>query len=109
MTLHETSCDMSRDPGQSLADVEREHILQTLALCQGNRTRAAKILKISVRGLRMKLQNYAMSGREVTPSRQGEADGVRDVTGLVSSSFSPGFLLASLSLPSILRVIELAA
>ena len=57
MTLHET--------GQSLADIERDYILETLAHCQGNRTHTAKILKISVRSLRMKLQNYSLSGIEV--------------------------------------------
>ncbi len=57
----------------------------------------------------MKLQNYALSGSEVTPPRHGEADGVRDLTELLSPTLSPGLLLASLSLPSLLRVIELAA
>ena len=44
---------------QSLADVERKYILATVAHCSGNRTRAANIRKISIRGLRMKLHNYA--------------------------------------------------
>ena len=57
---------------QSLADVEREHILETLARCRGNRTHAAKVLKISVRSLRMKLQNYALRGIDVTAPGQGE-------------------------------------
>jgi DNA-binding NtrC family response regulator len=57
MTLH--------DGGQSLADVERDHILGTLAHCGGNRTRAARVLKISVRSLRMKLQTYAHTGISV--------------------------------------------
>ena len=68
MTLHET--------GQSLADIERDYILETLAQCNGNRTRTAKILKISVRSLRMKLQNYSLRGIDVTASRQGEETGV---------------------------------
>jgi DNA-binding NtrC family response regulator len=58
--------------GQSLAELEREHILETLAQCRGNRTHAAKILKISVRSLRMKLQNYAQTGAEVPAPEKGE-------------------------------------
>jgi DNA-binding NtrC family response regulator len=63
MTLHDTQL--------SLADVEREHILDTLAQCGGNRTHTAKILKISVRSLRMKLQNYSLSGIDVLPPPNG--------------------------------------
>ena len=60
-------CNMSlTDHGQSLADVERAYILETLAQCRGNRTHTAKVLKISVRSLRMKLQIYALTGSEVT-------------------------------------------
>jgi DNA-binding NtrC family response regulator len=64
MTLH--------DGGQSLADVERDHILETLAQCGGNRTRAARVLKISVRSLRMKLQIYALTGVAVPAPGQSE-------------------------------------
>jgi DNA-binding NtrC family response regulator len=66
MTLHET--------GQSLADIERDYILETLAQCQGNRTHTAKILKISVRSLRMKLQTYSSSGIEVVAPGRVEED-----------------------------------
>lgn len=69
MTLH--------DNGQSLADIEREYILETLAQCSGNRTHTAKILKISVRSLRMKLQNYLLSGIEITAAGRG-SDSVAD-------------------------------
>ena len=71
MTLHEI--------GQSLADVERDYILETLAQCQGNRTHTAKILKISVRSLRMKLQNYSLDGLDVTAPGKGEEVGVRSL------------------------------
>ena len=64
MTLHEA--------GQSLADIERDYILETLAQCRGNRTHTAKILKISVRSLRMKLQNYSLSGIEVVAPGKAE-------------------------------------
>ena len=69
MTFHEA--------GQSLADIERDYILETLAHCQGNRTHTAKILKISVRSLRMKLQNYSLSGIEVVaPGKAEETSGI---------------------------------
>ncbi len=42
----------------TLADLEKQHILETLAICDHNRTRAAKSLGISVRTLRNKLRIY---------------------------------------------------
>ncbi len=42
----------------TLADLEKQHILETLAACNHNRTRAAKSLGISVRTLRNKLRLY---------------------------------------------------
>jgi Bacterial regulatory protein, Fis family len=50
-----------------LSDLERDHILRTLGECHGNRTRAAKLLGISVRGLRMKLASYVEAGYSVPP------------------------------------------
>lgn len=44
--------------GQSVADVERQLIINTLDHCLGNRTQAAKILGISIRTLRNKLNQY---------------------------------------------------
>lgn len=51
--------------GRSLADVERELILETLRHCAGNRTQAADILGISVRTLRNKIRQYHEEGVEV--------------------------------------------
>ena len=48
--------------GSTLAEVEREHILDTLTCCDGNRTRAAKFLDVSLRCLRMKLHQFDQSG-----------------------------------------------
>ena len=45
----------------SLAEVERRHILQTLALCKYNRTHAATLLGISIRCLRLKLHQYNLT------------------------------------------------
>ncbi|MDF2688795.1 MAG: hypothetical protein K0Q80_1760 [Microvirga sp.] len=48
--------------GRTLADVERHLILDTLASCFGNRTHAARILGISIRTLRNKLNEYMQAG-----------------------------------------------
>jgi hypothetical protein len=50
-----------------LIDLEREHILNTLRQCRGNRTHTARSLGISVRGLRIKLASYAEMGADVPP------------------------------------------
>ena len=44
--------------GTSLADTERELILETLRKCGGNKTQAAKMLRIGVRTLYRKLDEY---------------------------------------------------
>jgi DNA-binding NtrC family response regulator len=51
--------------GRTVADVERDLILDTLDHCLGNRTHAAKILGISIRTLRNKLNQYADEGMNV--------------------------------------------
>lgn len=49
----------------TLDELEKEHILKALEICNGNRTHAAKILGISVRTLRNKLHEYfGNSGQE---------------------------------------------
>ncbi len=48
--------------GRTVADVERDLILDTLDHCLGNRTHAANILGISIRTLRNKLREYSDSG-----------------------------------------------
>jgi len=58
--------------GRTVADVERDLILETLTHCLGNRTQAATILGISIRTLRNKLREYASSGLRVPPP-QGPA------------------------------------
>jgi DNA-binding NtrC family response regulator len=52
--------------GRTLAEIEREHILETLTYCEGNRTYAAVVLDISVRGLRNKLNDYSRAGWTVS-------------------------------------------
>jgi DNA-binding NtrC family response regulator len=51
--------------GATVGEVERELVLQTLARCDGNRTRASRVLGLSVRTLRNKIRIYAASGIEV--------------------------------------------
>jgi Bacterial regulatory protein, Fis family len=56
--------------GYTLAEVEREHILETLTCCDGNRSRAARLLNISVRCLRMKLHQFGQSRAKLPPSNR---------------------------------------
>jgi DNA-binding NtrC family response regulator len=51
--------------GRTVADVERDLILDTLDHCLGNRTHAANILGISIRTLRNKLREYTHAGLAV--------------------------------------------
>lgn len=51
--------------GQTIAGVERQMILNTLDHCLGNRTHAAKVLGISIRTLRNKLNLYKDEGVNV--------------------------------------------
>ena len=48
--------------GRTVAEVERDLILETLRHCLGNRTRTAAVLGISIRTLRNKLNDYAAAG-----------------------------------------------
>ena len=61
--------------GRTVADVERDLILETLRHCLGNRTHAANILGISIRTLRNKLNEYAAEGVPVPPPGSGEVRG----------------------------------
>ncbi|MBN9435444.1 sigma-54 dependent transcriptional regulator [Bosea sp. (in: a-proteobacteria)] len=56
--------------GRTVADVERDLILDTLDHCLGNRTHAAKILGISIRTLRNKLGEYVSAGIPVAEPGQ---------------------------------------
>jgi two-component system, response regulator FlrC len=56
--------------GQTVAEVERDLIIDTLHHCLGNRTHAATILGISIRTLRNKLNQYTSDG--LTVPKPGE-------------------------------------
>jgi DNA-binding NtrC family response regulator len=61
--------------GRTVAEVERDLILETLKHCLGNRTHAANILGISIRTLRNKLNEYTHDGMPVPPPGGGELRG----------------------------------
>lgn len=50
------------DGVRSLAEIERDYILQTYALCNHNKTHTAQALGISLRSLRYKLHLYHQRG-----------------------------------------------
>ena len=54
--------------GRSIAEVEKDMIINTLEHCLGNRTHAANILGISIRTLRNKLNQYKEAGVDVPAS-----------------------------------------
>jgi DNA-binding NtrC family response regulator len=51
--------------GSTVGEIERELVLQTLARCDGNRTRASRVLGVSVRTLRNKIRQYTAEGIDV--------------------------------------------
>lgn len=58
--------------GRTVADVEKDLIIDTLKHCLGNRTHAANILGISIRTLRNKLNQYQSDGVPVpAPGEEG--------------------------------------
>jgi DNA-binding NtrC family response regulator len=59
--------------GKTVAEVERDLIIDTLEHCLGNRTHAANILGISIRTLRNKLKLYTQEGIAVPMPGEGEA------------------------------------
>jgi two-component system response regulator FlrC len=60
-----------RPTRRTVAEVERDLILETLKHCLGNRTHAANILGISIRTLRNKLNEYSGDGVPVPPPGNG--------------------------------------
>ena len=59
--------------GQTVAQMEKTLILDTLSHCLGNRTHAANILGISIRTLRNKLNEYADEGTRIMAPQTGVA------------------------------------
>ena len=50
-------------PGTPISELERRHVEKTLALANGNRTRAAEMLGISLRTMRNKIKEYGLPPR----------------------------------------------
>jgi DNA-binding NtrC family response regulator len=59
--------------GRTVAQVERDLIINTLNHCLGNRTHAANILGISIRTLRNKLKQYGAEGAPIPRPREAMA------------------------------------
>jgi len=55
-------------PGLSMAELEKRHILRTLEEQGQNRTRTAKVLGIGRRTLQRKLEEYKEDGEDVPPA-----------------------------------------
>ncbi|MDJ0948518.1 MAG: sigma-54 dependent transcriptional regulator [Alphaproteobacteria bacterium] len=70
-----TAASTSGLVGRTVADVERDLIIDTLDHCLGNRTHAANILGISIRTLRNKLKQYNEQGIRVPSPRDGQRAG----------------------------------
>jgi len=58
--------------GKTVAEVEKQLIINTLEHCLGNRTHAATILGISIRTLRNKLKAYSDEGLSIPTSEELE-------------------------------------
>jgi DNA-binding NtrC family response regulator len=57
---------------QTLSEIEKQHILMALEHCKGNRTHAAKMLDISIRTLRNKLNEYGYKNQEAAAGGAAE-------------------------------------
>jgi two-component system response regulator FlrC len=73
--------------GRSITDVERALILETLRHCLGNRTRAANVLRISIRTLRNRINKYASEGVYVPMAFQAKKDGALGPEALKATGF----------------------
>src|SRR5262249_34362536 len=66
-TEAQPSGSVSLPVGATMAEIERELVLQTLASCNGNRAHAARVLGVSVRTLRNRIRLYTAHGIDVPP------------------------------------------
>jgi len=71
-TSGERAANIAGLVGRTVAEVEKELILDTLSHCLGNRTHAANILGISIRTLRNKLKLYADAGASIPMPGDGD-------------------------------------
>ena len=77
--------------GSTVEEVERALVVQTLARCDGNRTRAARMLGLSVRTLRNKIRVYTAEGIEMPAHFQAGLDSRFRSSGRPDTAYSlPG-------------------
>jgi DNA-binding NtrC family response regulator len=69
-----------QDQFLTLGELEKQHIFRALERCKGNRTHAAKLLDISIRTLRNKLNEYSGKGKS---SETADTEGQDLVKGQV--------------------------
>jgi two-component system, response regulator FlrC len=62
--------------GHSVEEIERELVLHTLRHFEGNRMHSARILGVSIRGLRNKINQYAALGIVVPESKQPKRNAI---------------------------------
>ena len=65
------SSGLGIEVGMSMREAEKKLIFETLRELEGNRTKAAKVLSISIRTLRNKLSEYAAEGEKFDFDLQG--------------------------------------
>ena len=65
MTSSSAALGSNSGSANTLADIEKQHILAVLRECEFNRTQAAKALDINIRTLRNKLNEYKAAGETV--------------------------------------------
>jgi two-component system, response regulator FlrC len=73
---HENASEGTVMVGRTVADVEKDLILNTLEHCLGNRTHAANILGISIRTLRNKLKQYSGEGSAIPSVGSGQRSAI---------------------------------
>ena len=74
VTVSEAVPDAANPADLSWDAAERKHILEVLALCEGNKSKAAKVLGISRRYLYNKLEQWGYLSGENVGSAETEAD-----------------------------------
>jgi two-component system NtrC family response regulator len=86
--------------GLRLEEVERRYVLETLRSVDGNRTKAARQLGISLRGLQYKLRRYGAHGTEgdsdtgrCGPDRPGPTPSLGGGSTMAQLNDRPGFSL----------------
>jgi hypothetical protein len=70
---------------QTLAEVEREHVLNALRHTSGDWPSAARLLGVSLRRLRLRVKKYAAAGFEVSDFEAASCSGVSFVQNLGGS------------------------